>query len=275
MNDQSDQPLRVAIAGLGAIGLAVARHLDRGGVPGLALSAVASGNREKAEKNLADFKTPPPVVSLAELADQADVIVECAPAAFFDQIARPALERGRTLVALSVGALLDREELVDLARKTGGRIIVPTGALLGLDAVKAAAKGHIEEVSLVTRKPPAGLKGAPHLIDNNISVDGLREAKLVFAGSAYDAAKGFPANLNIGAALALAGKGPGHTSFEIWADPSIDRNTHTITVRSDSSNFTMTIENTPVPESPRTGKITALSTIAALERLVSPLTIGT
>lgn len=273
-NSPSNSRLRVAIAGLGAIGLTVARRIDSGGIAGLVLAAVASGSREKAEAKLADFANPPPIVPIDELGEIADVIVECAPAAFFAEIARSTLERGRIFMPLSVGALLEHMELVDLARKKGGRIIVPTGALLGLDAVRAAAVGTIEEATLITRKPPQGLEGAPYLVENEISVEGLKEAKRLFSGSARQAAKGFPANLNIAAALALAGVGPDATQVEIWADPALTRNTHTITVKSDSSDFTMTLENKPTAENPRTGKITALSVIATLQRLTSPLVVG-
>ncbi len=264
----------MAIAGLGAIGLAVARHIDDGGIEGMVLTAIASGSREKAEARLAGFTNPPPILPPVLLGEEADVVVECAPANVFAKTAQAALERGRILMPMSVGALLDHPELIELARKKGGRIIVPTGALLGLDAVRAAAVGTIDEVTLITRKPPEGLKGAPYLVDNNIPVENLSEAKRLFAGTAREAAKGFPANLNVAAALALAGIGPDRTKVEIWADPAITRNTHTITVTSDSSNLTMTIENMPMAGNPRTGKITPLSVIATLERLVSPLVVG-
>lgn len=269
------KPLRLGIAGLGAIGLEIARSVDRGGVHGMVLSAIATRDQVKAERRLDDFNSVPALLSLSELAQAADVVVECAPAAVFLDIARPALEAGRIFMPLSVGMLLDNMDLVDLARRTGGRIIVPSGALLGLDAVKAVAHGKVHSVKMVTRKPPGGLAGAPHLEDNAISLEGISEPKMLFSGSARQAAKGFPANLNVGAALALAGIGPEKTIVEIWADPGVKHNTHTIEVRSDSSDFTMTIRNTPSEENPRTGKITALSVIAALERLTAPLVVGT
>ena len=151
---------------------------------------------------------------------------------------------------------------------------MPTGALLGLDAVAASAEGTIHSVRMTTRKPPDGLEGAPHLEKNNISVDGLNEAKLVFSGSAREAAAGFPANVNVAAALSLAGIGPDRTTIEIWADPAITRNCHSIEVDSDSARFTMTIENVP-SENPKTGKNVALSVIAALRKMKAPLAVGT
>jgi len=215
-----------------------------------------------------------PVVTLAELA-AADVVIECAPAAVFLEVARPALEAGRIFMPLSVGALLGHPELVDLARARGGRILVPTGALIGLDAVRAAAEGQIRSVKMVTRKPPKGLVGAPYLVANGISLDRLNGPVKVFEGTAREGARGFPANVNVAAALSLAGIGPDQTRLEIWADPALERNTHRIEVEADSANFSMTIENFPSDENPRTGRITALSAIATLRGLVSPLRIGT
>jgi len=268
-------PLRLAIAGLGAIGMEVARRIDAGAVAGLRLSAVSARDREKAAGKLKDFSTVPEILALNELAGDADIIVECAPASVFLEVAGPAIERGRVFIPLSVGVLLDHMDLVEKARRTGARIIVPTGALLGLDAVKAVAEGDVKAIRMITRKPPAGLKGAPYLVEHGISVDGLAEAKKVFAGSAGQAARGFPANVNVAAALALAGIGPERTQVEIWADPGITRNTHTIIVEAEAANFSMTIENVPTEENPPTGKITALSVIATLRRLTEPLVVGT
>jgi aspartate dehydrogenase len=166
-------------------------------------------------------------------------------------------------------------DLVERAKETGARLVLPTGALIGLDAVRAAAEGEIASVTLETRKPPRGLAGAPYLVDNDISVEHLNTAKKVFEGNAREAAKGFPANVNVAAALSLAGIGPDRTSVQIWADPEVTRNTHTIRVEADSARFTMTIENIPTEENPKTGKITALSVIATLRRLTAPLTAGT
>jgi aspartate dehydrogenase len=174
---------------------------------------------------------------------------------------------------LSAGALLAHEELIALARKTGGQIVVPTGALLGLDAVTAAAEGEIRSVRMITRKPVRGLIGAPYLVEHNIRIEGITEPLRVFTGTAREAAIGFPANLNVAAALSLAGIGPDKTTLEIWADPALTRNVHRIEVDSDSASFSMSIENVP-SENPKTGRITALSVIAYLRKLGTPLRVG-
>lgn len=263
----------VAIGSLGTIGYQVAKKLEDG-IDGLTLTAVSAHNKDRAAQRVSGFKTPPLIVLPQQLADTADIIVECAPAAIFRDIAEPVIEAGKKLMPLSVGALLSHWDLVDRAKETGAKILVPSGALLGLDAVRAAREGEFKSVTMVTRKPPAGLAGAPYLVDNNINIENLTEPLLVFEGTARDGAKGFPANVNVAAALALAGPGPDHTSLQIWADPTVDRNTHTINVAASSASFEMKMYSIPTPEKPATGRIVALSVIASLRAQVSPLVIG-
>lgn len=262
----------VAIAGLGAIGMPLARRLDAG-VEGLRLVAVSAGDAARAASRMAGFRDPPEVVSPAGLA-AADIVVEAAPAAVFDAIAEPAIAAGRILVAASVGALLSRMHLVERARASGARIVVPTGAILGLDAVRAAAEGEVDSVTIETRKPPGGLEGAPYLVQRGISLATIGSETVVFEGSAREAASGFPANLNVAAALALAGIGPERTRVRIIADPRVTRNMHTIRVECAAARFTMTIEGVPSEGNPRTGKLTPLSVLACLRGLVSPLKVG-
>jgi aspartate dehydrogenase len=267
-------PLKVAVGGLGAIGLPVARALDTG-IHGLELVAVSARDKDKAARNMADFAKPVPVLGLAELADHADIVVESAPAAVFAEIAEPAIEAGRTLVTVSCGALLERMDLVERARETGARIVIATGALLGLDAVRAAAVGSIRSVRMVTRKPPGSLAGAPYLIEQGIDLTGLSEPRKIFEGTAREGARGFPANVNVAAALSLAGVGPDETRLEIWVDPALTRNTHRIIVEAAAARFEMQIENVPSEENPRTGRLTPLSVIATLRGFTAPLKVGT
>ena len=265
---------RVGIGGLGSIGLKVAQALDDG-IPGLDLVAVSARNREAAAGRMGSFAKSVPVVGLSDLAEMADVVVECAPAAVFDDVAGPAVEAGRIFMPLSCGVLLSRPDLPERAAETGARIMVPTGALVGFDAVRAAAEGGINSVTMKTEKPPKSLKGAPYLEEHDIDVSDLDAPLLVFQGNAREAAVGFPANVNVAAALSMAGVGADNTMLEIWADPAKTRNTHTIKVDATSTRFTMMIEGIPSPENPATGLLTPLSVIATLRGLVDTLHIGT
>jgi aspartate dehydrogenase len=267
-------PLLTAIVGLGAIGKTLVEKLRGGAMPGIELVAVAARDCEKAKRYLADIDNRIRIVSIGDLPKVADLAIECAPAAILDQIARPMLESGKKVMVLSVGALLDHPDLIEVAKRRGGQIIVPTGALLGLDAVAAAAEGTIRSVRMKTMKPVKGLLGAPYLVEHGIDIAHIVKPMKVFEGTAREAAKGFPANLNVVVALSLAGIGPDRTVLEIWADPDLDRNTHQISVDADSASFEMTIRNVP-SENPRTGRITPLSVLATLRKLGAPLRVGT
>jgi aspartate dehydrogenase len=273
MTKSSGTNLRVAIAGLGPIGKGAAEALDQG-IDGLSLVAVSVQNPEKHHNWLGTLKNQPAVLPIEELSDVADIVIECAPAKLLRSIVAPTVAKGKTAIVLSAGALLENEDLIDLARQNGGQIIVPTGALIGLDAVTAAAVGEIHSVRMVTRKPVQGLAGAPFLVENNIDIESIKEPLKIFDGTAREAAKGFPANLNVAVALSLAGIGPDRTRLEIWADPALTRNVHRVEVDSDSARFSMSIENIP-SENPKTGRITALSVIALLRKQRASLRVGT
>ena len=270
---KASNELRVAIAGLGSIGTKIATALDQG-IEGLTLSAVAVRDPAKHQAFLNGLRHQPQILPIDQLSEAADLVVECAPTSQLRAIVEPAVKRGKSAVVVSVGGLLDNHDLIDLARANGGRILVPTGALIGLDAVNAAAVGTIHSVKMVTRKPVDGLKGAPFIVENKIDIDNLREPLKLFEGSARDAAKGFPANVNVAVALSLAGIGPDRTQIQVWADPTVTRNVHRIEVDADSARFSMGIENIP-SENPKTGLITALSVIALLKKQRATLCVGT
>jgi aspartate dehydrogenase len=267
------EPLKVGLAGLGAVGLDVARRIEAG-IPGLVLAAVSVRDHAKAKRNLPQAGESIPIVSADRLAETCDVVVESLPPAMFRTVAVPAIDRGRIFMPLSVGQLLENWDLVARAKESGARILVPTGALIGLDAVRAAAEGTIHSVTMITRKPPGGLDGAAYLVARGISLENLKAPLKVFDGTAREGARGFPENVNVAAALSLAGIGPDKTRLEIWADPALDRNTHRIEVDADTARFAMSIENIP-SDNPRTGRIVSLSTVAALRGVVVELKVGT
>jgi aspartate dehydrogenase len=273
LSERSPANLRVAVVGLGAIGIRVVEALDRG-IDGLMLAAVSVQNPEKHRGRLTSLMRTPAVLPIEALVDVADIVIECAPARLLRSIVAPFVTSRKTAIVLSAGALLENEDLIDLARQNGGQIVVPTGALIGLDAVVAAAVGTIHSVRMVTRKPVIGLAGAPYIVENNIDIERITEPLKIFDGTAREAAKGFPANLNVAVALSLAGIGPDRTMLEIWADPALTRNVHRVDVVSDSASFSMSIENIP-SENPKTGLITALSVIAYLRKQYAPLRVGT
>jgi aspartate dehydrogenase len=267
--------MKIGIAGLGAIGLHVAQELDRGGIPGCELGGISARNADRAAEANATLSKPTPVYSLSEIADHCDIVIETLPPQLFMDLAIPTIEAGKELIVLSASQLMGQEALLERAAETGAKILIPSGAILGLDAIKGAAVGNLKSVVIETRKPVPGLAKAPYVIDNNIDLSNLTEPKLVLGGAVTDVAKVFPANVNVAVAVSLAGFGTDKTRMEVWADPTLEKNQHTVRVVSDSSDFTMTIQNRPTAENPATGKITALSVIAMLRQKTSVLQVGT
>ena len=212
-------------------------------------------------------------MSLDELITAADLIVEAAGGAVVPELAKKVFAAGKDLMVISVGALLDHPDVMAESRRTGCRLYVPSGAIAGLDGIKSASVGQITHVTHTTRKPPMGLEGAPYLVEHGISLAGLREEKEIFSGTARDACRGFPANVNVTAAVSLAGIGPDQTRVRILAVPGLARNCHDIEVEGEFGRLHVHIENIP-SENPKTGKLTALSIIRAVQDAVDTVRIG-
>jgi aspartate dehydrogenase len=263
---------RVGLLGVGTIGRAVARALAAG-MPGLTLVGATGGDAGRAREFLAGLPGAPPCLPFEELVDRADLVVEAATRAALVERAPAVLDAGRDLVVLSVGALLDHPEWVERAAAHGARIHAPSAAIAGLDGLKGAAvDGHLASVVMETRKPPRGLAGAPGVAQ--VDLEAITAPTCVFEGTAREACRAFPANVNVVAAVSLAGLGPDRTRIRILADPSIDRNRHTVSAEGAFGRLRIEIENVP-SENPRTGKLSYLSTIAYLRDLAAPLRIGT
>ncbi|MBL8806363.1 MAG: aspartate dehydrogenase [Rhodospirillales bacterium] len=266
--------MKIAIVGLGAIGREVAKLLEAGR-PRLVLAALSSRDPVKSAAIARDLNLRAPVLGLAEAVQRCDVVVDCAVSASLKSVARAAFAAGRTLVTVNASALLGAPELYAEAETADSRIVVASGALLAFDAVAAAAVGRIERVEMRNRKPPRALSGAPFVVENKIDLEAITAPTRIFAGTARQAAAGFPANVNVAAALSLAGIGPDRTLVEIWADPTVERNIHEYEVVSDSVRFSVRTEGIPSPDNPKTSAIVPLSVVATLDRLAAPVRIGT
>jgi aspartate dehydrogenase len=266
--------LRVAIGGFGSIGRLVGRHLDRG-VEGIRLVSVSAANLERARDNLKDYCTQVDVVPLPNIADNADIVVECTPPEIFRDAVGPAVDKGRTVVTVSATGLLENPDIVDRARATGGRIILASGSVLGFDAIRAAKVGTIYSARMVTRKPPASLARSNWIASQGIDVNAIAAPTRIFEGTAREAARAFPDKFNLAAAVALASVGPDKLRIEIWLDPNVERNVHRIVINADSTSFDMEIQNVPNPGHLGTGPLVGYSIIAVLKDMTSSFRIGT
>ena len=263
----------VGIVGCGTIGRALIEAVECGKLA-VRLAGVTSRTEGSARAFLSAIKTPPPYLPLGELITASDLIVEAAGGSVVPTLASEVFAAGKDLMVISVGALLDHPEIIEESRRTGCHLYVPSGAIAGLDGIKSAAVGQLAHVTHTTRKPPLGLEGAPYLVERGISLVDLKEEKEVFSGSAREACRGFPANVNVTAAVSLAGVGPDQTRVRILAVPGLPRNCHDIDVEGEFGLLHVHIENIP-SENPKTGKLTALSIIRSIQDVVDPVRIGT
>ena len=262
----------IGIVGCGAIGKALLRAVESGKLA-VRVAGVTSRTENSARTFFSAFKNPPPYLSLDELISASDLIVEAAGGDIVPELAKKVFAAGKDLMVISVGALVDHPDIMAESRRTGCRLHVPSGAIAGLDGIKSASVGKITHVTHTTRKPPAGLEGAPYLVERGISLVGLQVEKEVFSGSAREACRGFPANVNVTGAVGLAGIGPDKTRVRIIAVPGLTRNCHDIDVEGEFGKLHVHIENIP-SENPKTGKLTALSIIRAVQDAVDPVRIG-
>jgi len=262
----------IGIVGCGAVGRALIQAVEAGKL-NVRLAGVTSRTEKSAREFLAAFQKPPPYLPLAELVSSADLVVEAAGGQVVAELAKKTFAAGKDLMVISVGALLEHPEVMAESRRTGCRLVVPSGAIAGLDGIKSACVGTIAHVTHTTRKPPLGLEGAPYLVERGISLAELSEEREVFSGSAREACRGFPANVNVTAAVSLAGIGPDKTRVRILAVPGLPRNCHDVDVEGEFGKLHVHIENVPT-ENPKTGKLTALSIIRAVADFVDPVKIG-
>ncbi len=263
----------IGIVGCGTIGRALLRAGAEGTL-GVPIAGVTSRAASTAEAFLSTLGNPPPYLELSDLVDRSSLLVETAGGHVVPSLAEAAFAAGKDLMVISIGALLEHPEIIEQARSLGCRLYAPSGAIAGLDGIKSACQGRVDLVEMVSRKPIAALEGAPYLLEKDIPVDRFTEAREVFNGTAREACRGFPSNLNVSAAVSLAGIGPDLTTVRIVADPFLERNCHDITVEGEFGLLRVHIENIP-SENPKTGRLTALSIIRSVRDAVDPVRIGT
>lgn len=263
----------IGIVGCGTIGRALLKAVDEGKLD-VRVAGVTSRTEKPARAFLAALGNPPDYLDLSSLIARSELVIEAAGGAVVPQLAEKVFAAGKALMLISVGALLDHPEIIARSRETGCRLFLPSGAIAGLDGIKSACVGQVSHVTITTRKPPEGLEGAPYLVDKKISVLGLREEREVFSGSAREACRGFPANVNVSAAVSLAGLGPDKTRIKIVAVPGLKRNCHDIEVEGEFGRLTVHVENVPT-ENPKTGRLTALSIIRSIQDAVDTVRVGT
>lgn len=269
--------LKIGITGCGAIGGSLARTLARDFKGRAALSALFDINRDKAVAVAQKLRRPGLVVGdLRALIARSDLVIEASSAKASAAITLEVLKAGKDAMVMSVGGLLggNVKKLEKICRAKGGRLYIPSGAIAGIDALKAAAVAGIRSVTLTTTKHPRSFRGVEYVQRRGIRLDAIKKPVLLFSGSAAQAVGYFPQNINVAAVLSLAGIGAERTTVRIIASPLATKNIHEIIIESLSARIVTRTENTLHPENPKTSFLAVLSAVALLTQIIDPIRIG-
>jgi aspartate dehydrogenase len=255
--------MKVGLVGCGNIGADLCIALQKGTIPA-EIVALTDIDESRAKRLIGSFNLEARTCELEENAAICDFLIECAQPSAVGSVVEAAIRHQRDCLIMSVGGLMDRPELIQRARDHGVEVRVPSGAICGLDGIRAAIEAGLHHVTLTTRKPPKGLAGAPYLVEHGINVEELSEASVVFEGTAREACKAFPHNVNVAAALSLAGIGPEETRVRVVADPHVTANSHEIVVEGAFGRLRTMTENLPSPRNPKSSYLASLSAVAEL-----------
>jgi len=265
--------LKIGIVGCGAIGTSLAvlinKRLNNARV--VSLCDVDEAKARALKKKLKYGS----VRSLQQVIKTCDIVVEAASAKFSFEIAKQVLLGRKDVLVMSIGGVLGREKkLFDIAKKNSARIYFPSGAICGLDGLKALIPAGIDGITLRTMKPPRALEGADYIVRNKIDLSLIKTDKVIFSGNAYEAVKAFPQNINVVALLSIAACGIAVPNVEIIASPGSTRNIHIIEIRSKAARLLIRCENVPSPDNPKTSYLAVLSAFSVISGISDVVNIG-
>jgi aspartate dehydrogenase len=266
--------LKISIIGCGTIGSALAEAIENKFSAKAKLEALCDLDKKKVDSLISKLKVKPKILAIDQLITQSDLVIEAASSKIVEEVVKKCIKFDKDVIIMSIGGFIGNEYLFDMAENSNCYIHLPTGALCGLDGVKGANEAEIEKVELISRKPPEGLKGAPYLKENNIDIDNIKGEILIFEGTARDAIKGFPKNVNVASLLSIVGKGPDETKVKILSSPDYTTNSHKIVVEGDFGKLEAKTDNFPSPKNPKTSFLAILSCVATLRRILSHVKIG-
>lgn len=270
--------LKVGIVGCGAIGSSLARAVARDFKQQAKLVALFDLQPEKSRKLSRRLSGGDGLVvrDIRRLIQRSELVIEAASAASSLSIAKEALSRGRDIMLMSIGGVINAFTRLNLlAAKNNCRIFLPSGAIAGIDALKAAKAAGIKSVVLTTRKNPAAFKNVRYVEAKGIKLDKIKGEKVLFYGSARQAVKNFPQNINVAAILSIAGIGQERTRVRIIASPEVKENVHEIEVVSRAGKVFTRTQNILHPDNPKTSYLAVLSAIATLKQIFTSVKIGT
>ncbi|MFA5089063.1 MAG: aspartate dehydrogenase [Candidatus Omnitrophota bacterium] len=268
--------IKIGIIGCGAIGSRIALSLNKELKDQYQLAGIYDIDAKKA-RTLAQKISRPRIIkeTLSELIQSCDLVVEAINAPQTQDIIRKAVLAKRHVLAMSVGKLLNAKRLFDLAKRKGCHILLPSGALAGIDAIKAVSLVPLQHITLTTRKPPAGLSNNPHILRQGIDLTKITDEKIVFDGDVKTAVKFFPQNINVAATLALASQAKNKIRIRIITSPRYTTNSHEVEVSGAFGKLITRTENIACPDNPKTSYLAVLSAIQTLKQFNDSIKIGT
>jgi aspartate dehydrogenase len=265
------RPMKVALLGGGMIARLVLEQAAAGKLPGIDIVALVGRQSASKSAELARrFAVPYLVGREALVARRPDAVLEAASHDAVREHLVALLRAGVSVIVLSAGALADpalAQAAEEAARRSGARLLVPSGGIGGLDALNAACVAGVDEASIEVAKPPAAWKGIAYVESLGVHLDRLDSPYVLFEGTARQGVPHFPQNVNIAAVLSLAGIGMDRTRLRVVADPGLKLNTHTIRVSGRTGRFTVVLENVPTPDNPKTSWLACCSAVDALRSL--------
>jgi len=263
----------VGLVGCGTIGTHLAMAIESRTIANASLAGVFDIIDNNAKILKSKLSSNPKVYSnFDSLVDsEADIIVEAASQEAVRKFGKQILEANKDLMIMSVGALANTiflTELLDLApvRKGRSKIYVPTGAIAGIDAIRSV-RHLLDSITLTTTKSPRALAGAPFFATGGVNLDMITEITEIYDGSASEAVKLFPANVNVAAVLSLAGLGADKTKVRVLVDPHATTNQHEIVATGRFGDIKITVNNVPAPGNPKTSFLAVLSAIECLRSI--------
>lgn len=255
--------MKVGLVGCGNIGADLCIALQKGDIPA-EIVALTDVDSSRAKVLLRSFQLDATICELERNVASVDFIVECAISDAVKDVVETAMKYGRDCLIMSVGGLMDHPHLLAEARERGIQVHVPSGAISGLDGIRAAMEAGLHSVTITTRKPPRGLIGAPYLEEHGIDLENIEEPMVVFEGSVREAVKAFPLNTNVAASLSIAGIGAEETRVRVIADPTVTNNIHEIVVEGAFGRLKTVTENLPSPRNVKSSYLASLSAVAEL-----------
>ena len=270
---------RIGLLGCGSIGSQIAIAIDTGKIPAQ-LTHIYDVDKKKSELLVSKLQQKPEIVENAHLlsSNPLDLVVEAASQEAVNDNALSILQNRKDLLIMSSGALLDEsvfEIISDACKEFKKTVYLPSGAISGIDALKSV-KTELDSVVLTTTKHPNSLRGATFFENFKLNVDSYEEPSTIFEGTASEAVRLFPKNVNVSALLSLVGLGSHETIVKINVDPNTTKNTHVIVATGKFGKLTTTIENVPDENNPKTSRLAILSAIETIRSICTDeIKIGT